>query len=153
MTTVLRLGIVWSKNASLEVFIGLNLSPWAIRVLFGYSNESAPKSTGVRGVMNKLIQISCLLASAVLCGNVMADDICRAGQDKTAATLAAADNLASADKATKCKAYMRAWLVATDSLTACKNTVKSDADAKALMAKFKPLMEQLAHGEQTYCGQ
>ena len=104
------------------------------------------KFTEVRGVMNKLIQISCLLATAALGANVMADDICQAGQDKTATALAATDNFAPADKATKCKAYMRAWLVATDSFAACKNTAKSNADAKALMANFKPLMEQLGHG-------
>ncbi len=101
--------------------------------------------------MNKLILAVCLVGTAALNTQVMADD-CQAALDKVETGLASADETSPIDKDSKCKAYMRAWLVSTDAISVCKNAISNDADAKAFEAKIKPLMEQLAHGEQTYCG-
>jgi len=99
--------------------------------------------------MNKLVLALCL-GTAALNSQVMADD-CQAALDKVKTSLASADDTSSIDKYSKCKAYTRASLVMMDAFSVCKNAISNDAGAKTFEAKIKPLMEQLAHAEQTYC--
>ncbi len=101
--------------------------------------------------MNKLILALCLVSTAVLNSPVKADDACDVALNKAKASVAAADETSSIDKASKCRAYMHASDVLGDTLTVCKNALKSDADGKAMMAKLMPLMQQLAQSEKTHC--
>jgi hypothetical protein len=101
--------------------------------------------------MNKGILALCLASTAALNSPVMADDACDVAINKAKASLVAADETNSIDKASKCKAYMHASQVLGDTLTVCKNALKTDADEKALEAKITPVMRQLAQSEQTYC--
>lgn len=89
-----------------------------------------------------------LLTMSLFSSFATADETCQAFMDKIASRLAVVDKMNSLDRPAKCHAYE---LVTSDALGVVKACSHNQDEVNLTQSKFKPMMEHLAHAQETFC--